>query len=73
MHLSYGHLTLYNGGTVGKKCVNPAPGVAYEISDFFMSSSSIRIWDRGYDTAGNVVWGSPDGPLEFRKMSQALR
>jgi CpeT protein len=73
MHLSYGHLTLYNGGTIGKECAGRVPGVAYEVSDFFLTSSSIRLWDRGYDASGKVVWGNPDGPLEFRKMSQALR
>ena len=68
--MSMQHMTLFNGGTIGTECHAHVPPGAHLISDFFLSSSSRRLWDRGYDKAGNVVWGSASGALETRRMSQ---
>lgn len=67
------HLAIFGGMTVGRQCPGDAPEVAYEISDFQVSSSSIRTWDRGFDAAGRQVWGSTEGPLELRKISEQPR
>lgn len=66
-------LTLFAGGTIGKDCRAHVPDGAYEVSDFYLTSSSLRAWDRGYDAAGKVVWGSAAGPLEFRRMATVPR
>ena len=68
--LSMQHMTLFNGGTIGTECRAHVPDGAYLVSDFFLSSSSRRLWDRGYDKAGNVVWGSAAGALETRRNAQ---
>jgi hypothetical protein len=56
---------LYAGGTVGEACPGEG-GAARRHFDFYLSSSSIRAWDRGYDRDGRQVSG-PKGPWEFRK------
>jgi len=63
------NLVAYAGGTVGKACQAHVPPGTYEISDFLLTSSSIRTWNRGYDATGKVVWGSPAGPLDLRRTS----
>ena len=73
MQLAMQHMTLFNGGTVGKECRGRVPEGAYEISDFFLSSSSLRAWDRGYDSTGKQVWGSQAGPVEFRRTASVPR
>ncbi|QJR10637.1 Chromophore lyase CpcT/CpeT [Usitatibacter rugosus] len=60
---------VFAGGTIGKACRAHVPEGAYEVSSLSLSSATLRIWDRGYDAAGKVVWGSAIGPLEMRRMS----
>lgn len=73
MRLGMQQMTLFDGGTIGKACRAHVPEGAYQVSDFYLSSSSLRAWDRGYDPAGKVVWGSPSGPLEFRRIASVPR
>lgn len=73
MRLGMQQMTLFDGGTIGKECRAHVPQGAYAVSDFFLSSSSLRAWDRGYDPAGKVVWGSASGPLEFRRTASVPR
>lgn len=63
---------LFAGGTEGKTCRGDRPGVAYERSEFFMSSATLRNLEQGYDPAGRVVAGEA-GPWDFRKMSPVPR
>lgn len=67
------HLSLFSGGTLGQKCPSDAKEAAYETSEFYVTSTSIRNWDRGFDAAGRQVLGSRVGPLELRKTSEAQR
>jgi hypothetical protein len=67
------HLIVYAGGTIGKACQAHVPPGAYEISDFWLTTSTLRTWNRGYDAAGKIVWGSSTGPLELRRMSVTAR
>jgi len=64
---------VFAGGTVGQACRAHVPAGAYEVSSLSLSSATLRAWDRGYDAAGNVVWGSAAGPLELRRMSSQAR
>lgn len=66
-------VTTFAAGTVGKECRYRMPPGAYRASDYYLTSSSLRGWDRGYDAQGKVVWGSQDGSLEFRRIAQQPR
>ena len=62
-------LTLYAGGTAGKSCPPEAPGPAYETTDYYITSSSLRTWTQGFDAVGKVVWKLSREPLELRRVS----
>lgn len=69
-------LTLFSSGMAGRECRSgPAgsPPGAIRVSEYFMASSFLRAWDRGYDKDGKVAWGSAAGPLEMLRYSQAPR
>lgn len=66
------HGVLFAGGTVGRNCRSRRPEVAYERSEFYLSSSSLRNLEQGYDAAGRVISG--EGRLrEYRRMSREAR
>lgn len=60
-------LTIFAGGTVGRKCRSGEPQVAYEMTDYFLTSSSLRTWTQGFDPAGTPVWQLSGAPLETRR------
>ena len=64
--------SLFAGGTEGRECRGDRPNVAYERSEFFLSSSSLRNLEQGYDPAGRVVAGEAR-PWDFRKMAPVPR
>ncbi len=65
------HLAIFQGGTLGKECPGESPEVRYETSEFSLTSSSLRTWDRGFDASGKLIQGSPAGPLEMRKHAES--
>jgi len=67
------NLIAYAGGTIGKACRARVPPGAYEVSDFLLTATSLRTWNRGYDAAGKIVWGSSAGPLQLNRISAAAR
>jgi hypothetical protein len=66
------HEALFAGGTDGKSCRGDRPDVAYERSEWYLSSSSVRNLEQGYDAAGRPTAGEPR-PWEFRKTESVAR
>jgi CpeT protein len=66
-------LITFEGKTIGLECVPDAIGAAYDIVDYYLSSASLRTWERGFDPAGAQVTGSRVGPLKFMKTSEKVR
>jgi hypothetical protein len=66
------HEALFAGGTEGRECRGDRPGVAYERSEFHLSSATLRHLDQGFDAAGRVVAGEAR-PWELRKTSRVPR
>lgn len=60
-------LTLFGGGTVGRKCVPEDAKAAYESTDYYLSSATLRTWTRGLDPAGGEAWTLTPGPMETRR------
>ena len=58
--------SLFTGGTPANACPADTPRAAYQRSEYYVGSASIRSWDHEFDRAGNQVTG-PAGPWEFRK------
>jgi hypothetical protein len=63
--------TYFAGGTPEKTCRGEDPKAAYEHSEYYLGSNSLRAWIQGLDAAGNRVSGLT-GPSEFRKISEKL-
>lgn len=66
------HEALFAGGTDGKGCRGDRPDVAYERSEFYLSSATLRNLEHGYDPAGRRIAGEAR-PLEFRKTGRTAR
>ena len=66
------HEALFAGGTDGKACRGDRPDVAYERSEWYLSSSSVRNLEQGYDAAGRHTAGEAR-PWEFRKTDSVAR
>lgn len=64
-------LTLENGrfvgSTVGTGCASDLRGASHATSEVTISASEMRSWDRGYNAAGEQVWGATEGPYIFVK------
>lgn len=59
---------VFAGGTATNQCSGDQPA-SYSRSEYYISSSSIRSWDRDFDSSGRQVAGPP-GPWEFRKIAR---
>jgi hypothetical protein len=76
LRLQTQQVTFFNSGMEGRECragPSPMPAGAIRISESFITSSSLRAWDRGVDKDGKVIWGSPVGPLDMVRYSQVPR
>lgn len=61
------HGSTYVGGTNGRDCPNARGGASYAISEVTLSSDRMVSWDRGYNEAGQQVWGAEKGGYIFVK------
>ena len=59
----------FTGGIDGTGCPSSLVGATYLTSDVTLRSDRILIWDRGYDTRGEQVWGSTAGPYIYKRTS----
>lgn len=55
----------FEGGTEGEGCTSSLAGAAYATSEVVVEADRITSWDRGFDRAGDQVWGAEAGPYEF--------
>lgn len=58
----------FAGSTLGSQCATTFQGAVYVSSEVTVTSSGLRTWDRGFDAAGQQVWGATKGPYEFRRL-----
>lgn len=66
-------ITMFGSGTVGTECRHAVPPGMHRKSEYFQTSSSMRLWDRAVDAQGKPAPGSPPGPVELRRLSQVPR
>jgi CpeT protein len=62
---------MYVGSTVGSECISGHRGASYATSEVIVGRVSIRTWDRGYNEAGEQVWGAEEGSYEFDRVCSA--
>ncbi|POY34677.1 hypothetical protein C3K47_19020 [Solitalea longa] len=61
----------FTGGTKANTCVAGLPANAvYKSIELYFSESTLMFWERGYNTAGKLVFGSDKGGTVFRKTEQ---
>lgn len=59
----------FAGGTVGNGCESNLRGAAYATSEVSVWAARIVSWDRGFDAAGQQVWGAKSGGYIFEKVN----
>jgi len=55
----------FAGGTDEDSCESTLNGATYATSEVEIRANGFDSWDRGYDDAGEQVWGAVDGAYEF--------
>lgn len=56
----------YAGATGERSCPSDLRGASFATSEVVISEQGVDSWDRGYDDAGQQVWGAREGGYEFR-------
>lgn len=64
------HGSLYAGSTDGSSCPNQWKGAAYATTEVTIGSQRMVSWDRGFNAAGEQVWGATKGGYIFVKRSR---
>jgi len=62
---------VFAGGTVGNGCGSTLRGAAYATSEVTLSRETLLSWDRGFNAAGEQVWGAKKGGYVFVKQPAA--
>ena len=55
----------FTGSTHGRDCASTLRGAAYATSEVTLEAGRLVSWDRGFDAAGEQVWGAVTGPYVF--------
>lgn len=55
----------YAGSTPGTECLSQLRGAAWATSEVTVTAEGITSWDRGWNAAGEQVWGSRHGAYVF--------
>ena len=58
----------YVGSTLGQGCESSLRGAAYATSEVLIRLDYLETWDRGFDAAGDQVWGAVKGPYRFDRV-----
>lgn len=58
----------YAGGTAGRDCASDLRGAVAATSEVTITAQRMVTLDRGFDAAGNQVWGSTAGGYEFDRV-----
>jgi hypothetical protein len=61
----------FEGSTVGSRCRNTYKGASYAISQSVLTAEEMVNWDRGFNAAGELVWGPAAGGYQFRRVGEA--
>jgi CpeT protein len=61
----------WRGSTQGAGCESSLRGASYATSEVTLGPGVLRSWDRGFDDAGEQVWGATKGPYEFVRAEAA--
>lgn len=56
------------GTTIDTGCASTLRGSTYATSEVTITADGITSWDRGFDDAGEQVWGAEAGPYEFKRI-----
>lgn len=57
----------FAGATRPKSCPSELKGASYAVSDAVITNDTLISWDRGYNAAGEQVWGATKGGYRFVK------
>lgn len=58
----------FESATLGNRCKNRYKGASYALSRGLVTADGMTNWDRGFDAAGNLVWGPAAGGYQFREL-----
>lgn len=58
----------YIGGTEGQGCASTREGARYTTSQIELAEGVLVSWDRGFDDAGQQVWGATAGGYRFERI-----
>jgi len=61
----------FEGTTVGNHCRNSYKGASYATSQSALTADEMVNWDRGFNAAGELVWGPAAGGYRFRRVGEA--
>jgi uncharacterized protein (DUF1330 family) len=61
----------FEGATVGSRCRNSYKGASYAMSQSVLTAGEMVNWDRGFNEAGELVWGPAAGGYRFRRVGEA--
>lgn len=57
------------GSIEGDGCLDTTDGATYMTTEMVVSPDMIQVWDRGFDSRGQQVWGPREGATVFRRTS----
>lgn len=60
----------FSGSTSDDQCKSSLRGASYATSKVEIYEDRLVTWDRGFDDAGQQVWGSEVGPYIFRRIHE---
>lgn len=61
----------WTGSTNAQDCVSTLRGASWASSEVVLLPGVLETWDRGFDAAGQQVWGAVKGPYRFVRMGEA--
>jgi len=61
------------GETVGRECPSSLHGATFATSEVTLTRDLLTSWDRGFDDAGEQIWGAVKGGYRFRRVASPGR
>jgi hypothetical protein len=61
----------FEATTVGNHCRNSYKGASYATSQSSLTVDKMVNWDRGFNAAGELIWGPAAGGYQFRRVDEA--
>ena len=63
--------TAFMGSTLGRHCLSTLRGASFATSEVVVLRDVLISWDRGFEGAGEQVWGAEKGPYLFKKLENS--